>query len=65
MRAPYLQSTVGACVLCWSMVALHIPAVAHQMTEHGGTPPWSVLGFLSLFFLGGVVSVWLLRRSRA
>ena len=65
MRAPYSQLTVIGCVLCWSMVALHIPAIVHQVTEHGGTLPWSVLGLLSLFAVGGMVGVWLILRSRA
>ncbi len=54
--------TVLLCALSWLLVGLHLPAL-HQMTSHGHGPSETVLAIVSLLFVVGVGSLWIILRD--
>lgn len=54
--------TVLLCALSWLLVGLHLPAL-HEMTSHGHALSWTVLAIMSLLFLVGIGSLWIILRD--
>jgi hypothetical protein len=53
--------TLIGCVASWLLLGLHLPAL-HQMTHHGRALPPTVIGFMVIFALLGIVGLCALLR---
>lgn len=62
MHTRTYRLTVVGCAVSWLLVGMHLPAL-HQMTHHGATPPWSVVGAMLLLAAAAVAGLWTLLRA--
>ena len=63
MRRHY-RLTVVVCAISWLLVGLHLPTL-HELTDHGYSPQWTVLGITVLLALVGAACVRALLRTPA